>query len=143
MLCFEIQLNGKKKLLAGHKDLSELGLSIDTLDEKAFLEVNAGIYKGSSPPDYLFWDGVDFKVGDEITVKLLDSNEPDPPTRISHDHDDSSNDKKPKVQRQMLCSSCKKPFRERDKMIKMPSVILCNECIDSINDFISDCPDES
>lgn len=140
MLCFEIQLNGKKKLLAGYEDLSELGLSIETLKEKAYLEVNAGIYKETSSPDYLFWEGVDFQIGDELTIKLLDSDNPDLPTRISHDYND---DKEPRAQRQMLCSSCKQPFKERDKMIKMPGVILCNECIDLIKDFESECDDKN
>ena len=140
MLCFEIQLNGKKKLLAGYKDVSELGLSIETLDKEAFLEVNAGIYKEGSPPDYIFWDGVGFKTGDEIIIKLLDSNKPDPPTLISQE---PANEEEPRTQRQMLCSSCKKSFRDVDKIIKMPGVILCNECIDSINDFMSESPDEN
>ncbi len=140
MLCFEVWLNGKKKLLAGYKDVSELGLSIETLEKEAFLEVTAGIWKTNSPPDYLFWDGVDFKIGDEIIIKLLDSNKPDPPTRISQDPEDAE---EPKSRREMLCSSCKKSFRDAKKMIKMPGVILCNKCIDLIKDFRSDSPDEN
>ena len=143
MLCFEVQLNGEKKILAGYKGVSELGLSIENLEEEAFLEVNAGIWKTDSPADYLFWEGVDFKIGDEITIKLLDSKKPDPPTRISQDPENPENIEEPRSQRQMLCSSCKKPFRERDKMIKMPGVILCNECIELINDFMSESPGEN
>lgn len=140
MLCFEVQLNGEKKILAGYKGVSELGLSVETQEDEAFLEVNAGIWKTDSPADYLFWDGVDFKIGDEITIKLLDSNKPDPPTLISQD---PANEEEPRNQRQMLCSSCKKSFRDVDKIIKMPGVILCNECIDLIKDFMSDSPNEN
>jgi ClpX C4-type zinc finger len=142
MLCFEVQLNGKKKLLAGYENVSELGLSIETLEEEGFLEVNAGIWNETSPAEYLFWDSFDLKIGDEVTIKLLDSNNPDPPTRISQDPEVPENAKTPRTQRQMLCSSCKKSFRDVDNIIKMPGVILCNECIELIKDFESECEDE-
>ena len=78
MLCLEIWVNGKKLLVAGHKDA--LILMADVMyhraDSKQWLNISAVAGReGIAPTDHM-WEAPRLSVGDEVLIELVEAEAP-------------------------------------------------------------------
>lgn len=131
MKCLEITINGSKACTAGigsdgvvtailafvkgSKPSDETQEHQDSESESLNIEVGglANIELGTS--EHLKWINQDLKVGDVITIKIIDAAECDEPItkEISY----------------IQCSFCGKRPSEVEKLISGPGVHICNECV--------------
>lgn len=81
MLCFEVWLNGKMLHVIGHKDA--LALMVDVLfhskQDQQFLNLNAITVTEGPETKECFWEAPQIGAGDEVLIKLVESDSPQPP----------------------------------------------------------------
>jgi hypothetical protein len=84
MLCFEVWLNGKMLHIIGHKDALTLNADVffHRNNDTQFLGLNAITMTDASAAKDFIWDAPQISCGDEVLIKLVESNSPHP-----HDHE--------------------------------------------------------
>jgi hypothetical protein len=82
MLAFEVAINGKRRYLAGHEDARSLILLVSgdcfVRDAHAMTSVIVP-YGGPADSATLSYESDPLSVGDEMTVRVVDVEKPDPP----------------------------------------------------------------
>lgn len=84
MICFEVQVNENKPIIAGDKDLAVLSV-ISTYAKKygkLDLDVGGFIKKEGEEDQYPKWLQCSLAPGDLIVIRVLDSNSADPPSTV-------------------------------------------------------------
>ena len=89
MLAFRIEVDGEHVALAGFQDWSVLGMHIAAggrtrLNPEQHIEVSVGGLSNrdtSGAAYHVRWRGRDLKVGSRVTVSVVDTENPDPPTK--------------------------------------------------------------
>ena len=87
MLAFKIEVDGEHLALAGFQDWSVLGMHIaagrSRLNPEQHIEVSVGgLAESTSGAAYhVRWRGRDLKIGSRVTVSVVDTQNPDPPTK--------------------------------------------------------------
>src|SRR5512146_2135307 len=81
MLCFEIWVNGEKLLVAGHEDALTLcaDVSFHRNNAEQFLGVNSIAWREGQRPKDFNWEAPNLGLGDEVRIKLVESDSPTPP----------------------------------------------------------------
>jgi hypothetical protein len=126
MICFEISLNGRKICTAGVGDqrveMTALVCAVagsadgsETSEPTITLDV-----KGATDDLHMTWlDGFDdMRLGDTVTLRVVDCAEPDPP-------------RTQKDTKTLSCLFCHRVQGERRKAVAGPPVFICNKCVDT------------
>ena len=83
MLAFEVSINGKRQYVAGHLDEHSLHLILWGSNQFGPLaSVNTSVtFPNNSPGGLatLSYDSVPLKIGDELTIRIVDAATPDAP----------------------------------------------------------------
>ncbi len=87
MLAFEISVNGKQLCVVGTKANNVAAVAIDWVrsirDRPEMLSFHiGGIIAGTGDREHFRFNTPDIKIGDEITVRLLDAESVDEPDRV-------------------------------------------------------------
>jgi hypothetical protein len=137
MLAFEVWINGKKEYTVGFKDADEFGVYISShpelQDDSASIEASGYALSGAEFPDEINWGSKSIKVGDEVVVKLVESENPDEPMRTKHGIGLTTG-----CNHAMLCSICGKSDGEIKSMIRANKIAVCNECLGALVDMSRD-----
>lgn len=85
-LCFEVIINGARAVVAGAERADSLSAHVHTTSEfegRVELRVQGiAAVEGTEPEEMWSWiEREDFRVGDEITIRIVTSEEPDTPVR--------------------------------------------------------------
>ena len=140
MKCFEVTINGKKVCTAGVGDNGVLSAILalaqrQTVSDGTGEEQNADsesvdvrvggiINLESGVYDHLEWLHQYLSVGDEITIKIIESSECNEPLSRETNY--------------LQCSFCEKKQSEVSKLIAGPQVFICNECITTCSQVIGE-----
>ena len=136
MKTFEITLNGVKQCIAGVEDG---GLTVmisfmrttgenetEQADTSETLDIRVGGFANIGPGilENVQWLDRPLSVGDDVTIKILESQECDEPiTRETH---------------HVQCSFCGKKQAEVRKLIAGPNVFICDDCVGDASTTITD-----
>ena len=95
VLAIEIELNGRRLAVAGAKDLALLSAQVGAGvgSEKRSLQVDVDTFhllvmgltspeSGSRMANLTWANGVTLQVGDSITFRIVEAEQPDPPARV-------------------------------------------------------------
>ena len=136
MLCFEILVNGKRKYTAGVADAEQLEARVETIggSEEVVLSVTAFPASQRSYPYFANWGTISCAVGDEISVRLVDTNDPDIP-KFSNYGVGTPVDVKGEA---LLCSFCGKEKGEVKTLVAGPKAYICDECVALCSDIVAD-----
>nr|CAP47772.1 putative integron gene cassette protein [uncultured bacterium] len=129
MLCFEVTINGKQHCLAGSEETVVLSLILNWLrrTDRVDLSVGALLEHDDATEQHVDWiEQHDLAVGDEITIRVIDSPEPDEPVQ--------KGEKRPRE----TCSFCSRRKSEVAKIIAGPHVYICDKCTSRFLSAISD-----
>ena len=140
MKCFEVTINGEKVCTAGVGDdgvltailalVQRQTVSDGTRDkqdaESESLNVRVGGIANVEPglSEHLEWLYKDLSVGDEITIKIIESSECDVPLSQETKY--------------LQCSFCEKKQSEVSRLIAGPQVFICDECINTFSQVIAE-----
>jgi hypothetical protein len=83
MLAFEVTINGKRRYLAGHVDEHSLHLILwgnNRFGRAATVNTSVAVpHDGPGGFATLSYDSEPLSVGDELTIRIVDAEAPDPP----------------------------------------------------------------
>jgi hypothetical protein len=130
MKCFEVKVNGEKLCTAGIGDDGVLTTVVsfakrsNSTDETAQdsdnperLHLRVSGVAGPEPGvmEHLEWLDQSLSVGDEITIRIVETPECDKPNN--------------REETPIECSFCRKRQDQVEKLIAGPAVFICNECV--------------
>lgn len=140
MKCFEVTINGKKVCTAGVGDDGVLtailalvqrqtvsdGTREDQDAESESLDVRVGGIANveSGVSEHVEWLHQNLSVGDEITIKIIESSECNEPLS--------------RETKYLQCSFCAKKQAEVARLIAGPQVFICDECITTCSQVIAE-----
>jgi len=133
MTCFEVIINGKRVCIAGigndgvlvsavtfvkqNKSAEETAETQENNDkEKLDLRVGGMANREGGAREQLEWLNQDLAVGDEITIRIIETSKCDEPNS--------------KEVTYIECSFCGKKQYDVAKLIAGPAVFICNECVE-------------
>jgi protein involved in polysaccharide export with SLBB domain len=90
MIGFQLSVNGKPQQTIGIGDLGMLSATVEWHRLKTKVDIHESLYVGSramSPPKdlamempkHVHWQNIRLKVGDEVTIKVVETETADPP----------------------------------------------------------------
>jgi hypothetical protein len=86
MIAFEILVSGKRVCVAGGALVTSVGIDWSDRDPDAkAIRLHVGGIDDPSLREHLRWDAPTLQVGDEVTVRILSTDEIDPPIRYRPD----------------------------------------------------------
>ena len=91
MLAFEISVNGTRQCVAASKRV--LSAAITATGDHSDLIMNVGGISDATDDTHLRWDTPQIGIGDEVTIRIVDTDSPDlvyKPAMALRDHDDDS-----------------------------------------------------
>lgn len=92
MLGFEVLVNGQKLCVAGTKTSSVLAIGVSwARREPDLVRFNVGGVTAGDVETHFFWKTPTIAAGDEVTIRLVNVENPDPPEvtyKPAHDHRD-------------------------------------------------------
>jgi hypothetical protein len=139
MKCFEVMINGTKVCTAGvgHDGVLAAILTLvhrqnvsdgtrKNQEESKSLDIRVGGMANVEPgvSEHVEWLHQYLSVGDEITIKIIESSECNEPLSRDTNH--------------LQCSFCEKKQAEVSKLIAGPQVFICDECILICSQVIAD-----
>lgn len=126
MLCLEVSVNGERKTLAGVADAETLSAAIRSypgLGESNVL-VTGEVLPTGQPTAEAKWFSCPLKVGDEVSVRLVDSNDPSPVQLGRVNPTNVATDSVP-----IICAFCGKPHTDVEAMIASTRAFICRACV--------------
>ena len=74
-LCFEVRINGGPPTIMGQADISVLSACLTFVSARSELEFRAGglVSNGPHNNEHIEWLQQDLKVGDEVSIRIVDS----------------------------------------------------------------------
>jgi len=129
MRCFEILINGKRVALVGHEAAERLTVAIETNRsiDVAALDLIAEFPVKDASATYASWPSGTLKIGDELTVRLVDVASPDEPASIVTE--DLGQVSEHQGNSWPICATCGKPWHETEGMVSSRGVHLCDDCL--------------
>lgn len=140
MKCFEVTINGKKVCTAGVGDHGVLTAILalvqrhpviegsqenqDADSESLDLRVGGIANVEAGVSEHVEWLHQDLSVGDEITIKIIESSECNEPLSRETQY--------------LQCYFCEKKQSEVSKLIAGPQVFICDECINTCSQVIAE-----
>ncbi len=140
MLCLEVSVNGEKKTLAGTADAETVNAAIRIFPGlgQADVHVTGDIVPEDQPGAEATWLLTALKRGDEVTVRLVESDNPSPPLLGRTDPGAGATDSIPRT-----CAFCSKPHTEVDAMIASTNAHICHGCVRVLYEMVTDADGES
>ncbi len=134
MLCYETQINGKKACLAGHEKMEGIQFSIyyGTRMPHPHLSIIARVRTSDSLAQDAQWEPPHLKLGDEVLVRLIDCDNPDPPSKYVS----FGSKLHPMEEAELFCSFCGRSQNEVKKLIRGAAANACDECIKMLNEML-------
>ena len=128
MICYEIWLNEKKLFLVGHKDALALEATVSFHREnlEQFLNVVSVVWREGMEAKDCFWEAPRLGVGDQVRVKLVDSEAPSEP---NYELPYGMRTPPPWGSEDARCSFCGAPKNDRKLLFEGPSVKICDACV--------------
>lgn len=122
MLCFEVSVNDKQPITMGHKELAHMSLSLSYTPEVSSLNLSSfgGLRKVTSPDDVVSWFDSELSVGDQVTIKIVESLKADNPVTPSST--------KAEKQRTLYCAFCGSPKTDDCRMV-VSVLCICEKCV--------------
>lgn len=137
MLCFEVWINGKRERVVGLKSAEEYGVYLSAYPnvspDSASVEMFGYRPSNQTYADELTWGVSELQPADEVLIRVVTTDAPDPPT-ISRYTEGQVDDSR----KAMICSNCGRSHLEVQQMITAQHIRLCGECCHKIAEFISD-----
>ena len=129
MRCFEILINGKRVALVGHADADRLTAEVETNRniDVAALDLVAEFPVKGAQATYASWPGGTLKIGDEVTIRLVDVSSADEPATVVTE--DLGQVSEHQGNSWPICATCGKPWRKTEGMVSGRGVHLCDACL--------------
>ena len=139
MICFEVRINGIQKYIVGSDEAEEFTACVYAAPKlkppHVAIDISGFIANVKEHPHELRWDDINLKVGDEINVKIIESDIPDKPKKTLYEHGVDNSDEQA---HSMLCSCCGKSQSETNRILRSSNVTLCEECVVSFTEILKD-----
>jgi hypothetical protein len=129
MRCFEILVNGKRVAVIGHKEAQRLTASVETNPhiEVAAVDLVAELPLRNAHVTHASWPDQTLKVGDELTVRVVDVPSADAPaTVVSQDLGQMSEEEGSPWP---MCATCGKAWHDTEGMVSGRGVHICDACL--------------
>jgi len=126
MICLEVQVNEGSPVLAGAASAESITTSIGVYPgiPAAWVRVTGDVYPDDESIAEAHWLKSPLTVGDTLVVRLVDSDNPTPPTLCRTDPSVVASDSVP-----LVCAFCGKNHEECEKMMSSPNAVICGECV--------------
>lgn len=136
MLCFDILVNGKKVCTVGHKDMELIQSSIlyhfampnPHMSSSIQLTTSDELTKNAR------WNTGYLKIGDEVCIRLIESNTPDSPDEIVP----SSSRLHPIPKKELFCSFCDRSENDVKRLLNHPAANVCDECVENLKNILDE-----
>jgi hypothetical protein len=128
MICFEVYINGQKVCLAGVGDDGVLSVMASFIasseSQRTDFRVGGLIKVDAEIQQQVEWIDREVNVGDDITIKIVESENYDTPMNGRTQY--------------LQCSFCRKKQEEVSKLIAGSNNYICNECVVSYSQVITE-----
>lgn len=141
MLCYEIRLNGEKLCVIGHEDALTLtaGVMHHRKMEPQFIGLNAITLTDDSKVRECIWNAPQIRAGDEISIKLVESDSPTPPDHELLFAQQQANLVAGKTQ----CSFCGADESSGMRLFDGSEARICESCIEFRHKILADGKNQS
>jgi hypothetical protein len=128
MLCLQISINGRIVLTAGHDRAEHVTASVEVLPEDGAvaLGVDGLACLETSSHDFLMWPAPAIRAGDEVSIRLVETDKPDRPS-IARAGEGSIDEAPPAGP---ICAFCGKAHYEVQTMVASNRAYICGDCIE-------------
>jgi hypothetical protein len=134
MRCFEITKNGQCLAVAGSEaaPILDAGCHFDTVLGVGRFHVAGLLKPKQDTSELVIWADGDLKVGDELILRVVESEAPDRGrTDAVYGKGAAPDDAK------LSCSFCGKSKAEAKHLVAGPAVCICDDCVRESQDIIS------
>ena len=120
MIAYEVSVNGERRCLAGVGARGVLSAILHWVNhEGSESNLRVGGLR-SDLAEHVTWLAQGLKVGDQVSVRVLEAEQVDSPTDSRpRDSDD-----------QLRCSFCNLPRADVKKLIQGPVAAICDQCVE-------------
>lgn len=131
MLCLQISINGRIVVTAGHDRAENLTACVDVLpeDRAVVLRAEALASLETSSHEFLMWPAPAITLGDEVCIRLVETNEPDQAS-IAKMGEGSIDEPSPEGP---ICAFCGKAHYEVHAMLSGKRAYICGDCIELLH----------
>jgi ClpX C4-type zinc finger len=135
MICLNVEVNGEARLIAGSASaesvLANIGIYPDI--NESWLRVTGDVYPLDEPVADACWLVRPLKVGDTVTVQVLESDSPAAPVLSRTDPSAAATDALP-----LLCAFCSKSHEQCRKLMASSKAVICDECVRMLHQVLVD-----
>jgi hypothetical protein len=126
MICLEVQVNGGPRVLAGAASAERITASVGVYPgiPASWVRVTGEVYIDDEPIADANWLKSPLKVGDTLVLRVVDSDNPTPPSLSRTDPSAAASDSVP-----LVCAFCGKVPEQVQKMVASSKAVICDECI--------------
>jgi hypothetical protein len=135
MLCYEVWVNGERRYLAGHNQMNSLQASLyaTKLGGPYYLAVRAEVQSSESLKEDARWPFSPVKVGDEVRIKLLESESADQPEKMV-----SFGTKFHEGEKILYCSFCGQNQEQAKRLVAGFGANVCSDCFKLLEEIFSE-----
>ena len=127
MFCYEISINGEKKNCIGHEDMESIHASVyyNILGSQPHMTNSIDVRISEDCVQSLRWKYDQLKVGDEVSIRLIDCDNPDAPDEtvsfgtLLHDTG----------KKEIFCSFCGRSEDESEVIFSDKGANICGVCV--------------
>jgi hypothetical protein len=129
-----VEVNGQV-LLAGAANAATVSANVNVHPSigESWVQVTGDIVPDDSPPADAAWLSGKLKVGDAVVIRLVDSDSPSIPVLTRSDPSVAASDGV-----KLVCSFCGKSQGEIRKMYAGLKAVICNQCVDLMQQMAVD-----
>jgi hypothetical protein len=127
VICLEVMVNGETRFIAGASTAQTLTAELCTypeLQQQAWLHVSAEVAPDDQPPADADWPTTQLSVGDQVQIRVIESDSPTPPNVRRIEPTAPATDDIP-----FVCAFCGKTHLETQGMVASRKAMICRDCI--------------
>jgi hypothetical protein len=133
LISLEIIVNGQRRAVAGVAEAEMLTATVSLYPavQDGWLDVSGALAPAGQPQADANWLSAALTVGDRVEVHLVDSDQPQAPTRSRTDPAAQASDTIPKV-----CAFCEKSAQGIEGMMSSRRAMICPSCVEYLHEMM-------
>ena len=135
MICLEVTINGERRTVAGVASAQTLYAEVCTYPElkDTWLQVDGEITPEDQPPADAHWLSAQLSVGDQVEIRIIESDQPSAPKVTRIEPTASASDAIP-----FVCAFCGKDHHQTEGMISSRKAMICRDCVCYLYEMITE-----
>jgi hypothetical protein len=134
LISLEIIVNGQRRAIAGvaEAELLTATVSLYPAVKDGWLDVSGAVLPADQPSADANWLSAALTMGDRVEVRLVESEQPQPPKLSRTDPTAQASDGIPTV-----CAFCEKTYLQVEGMMSSRKAMICRGCVEYLHEMMN------